>query len=735
MGLFGGINKKKLSEVYPECVKLYQKGKLEKAEKLLNPFTGKQKNADYLLGLIRLELGKKHRDKERLESARQLLRFAASCGHQGAAELVAREYGDTRYLQPAAPVETAPAKPAEEPVKAVAPVEPAEPAEAVMPAEPPVQQEPDASEEPDDSAHPDADAIFDEACELFEDEMYDFAFDLMLQAADMGVPEAAFNLAIMYCNGEGTEPDLEEAHKWAAIAAGQEVEGADELLDAVQRLINGDDEPEPEAEEAASPTPRHLTPPATEEEMYRRQLYEYYCPADDFDAALHAHRMGDIRKAKALMAQLAASGNVIAADYAAVCGDAAAFRRWLSNACIRSDQKNITTALALDYLYGAPALRDVDQAGLFAHDAEERGDTRASVLRLLIATFAQDELRNGIRAFNVRDYANAYQHFLKASGRCCDEADYYRALMYRDGLGLQKNLLEYSRLIKGAADNHCDLAVTELSRAFISGHGQPVNYHRARYWASRTLDSELKTLIDDMEDALDLFRQGEYDNALELFGSGVDEGCMDAAFYAGAIHRDRLSKDSEYCLASTAFGMLKVDHGLSFGSFTDKNRQNPRPLTWQIIQIDPEDHSLLLLCDFILDYRCFDSSDQPWTSCDLRSWLNGEALQRFFTPWEQEQIILKRSTCAGVYTDDKLWIPAVPFMKEQLNESGMLRPKYRWSACSIDAPDRIGRESFWLLAYEGRSTGTYYSDTLFLPDEPVSKKSKLGVRPMIWVKC
>lgn len=43
--------------------------------------------------------------------------------------------------------------------------------------------------------------------------------DYMQMAADAGMPDALFELGLMYCSGRGVAPDLVEAHKWFNLAA------------------------------------------------------------------------------------------------------------------------------------------------------------------------------------------------------------------------------------------------------------------------------------------------------------------------------------------------------------------------------------------------------------------------------------------------------------------------------------------------------------------------------------
>ncbi len=43
--------------------------------------------------------------------------------------------------------------------------------------------------------------------------------DLIVAAAEAGMPDALFQLGLMYCAGRGVDLDLVEAHKWFNLAA------------------------------------------------------------------------------------------------------------------------------------------------------------------------------------------------------------------------------------------------------------------------------------------------------------------------------------------------------------------------------------------------------------------------------------------------------------------------------------------------------------------------------------
>jgi hypothetical protein len=63
---------------------------------------------------------------------------------------------------------------------------------------------------------------------------YDTAFNGFLEFAKLGQPEAQFNVAVMYANGEGTLASDIYAFAWASLAAKNGVEKAKALVDALR---------------------------------------------------------------------------------------------------------------------------------------------------------------------------------------------------------------------------------------------------------------------------------------------------------------------------------------------------------------------------------------------------------------------------------------------------------------------------------------------------------------------
>lgn len=61
------------------------------------------------------------------------------------------------------------------------------------------------------------------------------AFELFRKAAEKGYPTAIYNLALCYCKGDGVAQDLNEAKRLCLIAIEKKVDGAEELLEEINK--------------------------------------------------------------------------------------------------------------------------------------------------------------------------------------------------------------------------------------------------------------------------------------------------------------------------------------------------------------------------------------------------------------------------------------------------------------------------------------------------------------------
>lgn len=86
--------------------------------------------------------------------------------------------------------------------------------------------------------------IFQAGVRAHDQKNYPEALAQFTRAAELGNSAAAFNLGLMYKNGEGTEKDRNQALMWARKAAEQGVAKADVLVERLERTISEQVSPE-----------------------------------------------------------------------------------------------------------------------------------------------------------------------------------------------------------------------------------------------------------------------------------------------------------------------------------------------------------------------------------------------------------------------------------------------------------------------------------------------------------
>ena len=91
-------------------------------------------------------------------------------------------------------------------------------------------------------------------------------------------------------------------------------------------------------------------------------------------------------------------------------------------------------------------------------------------------TYHEDEsgdkfLQEGIQSLSRNDFIGALKLFNKASKEGNHEAQFRIALMYRDGIGINKDMKEAAYWFRKAASNGHTQAQFELGKCFLSGEG------------------------------------------------------------------------------------------------------------------------------------------------------------------------------------------------------------------------------------------------------------------------
>jgi len=78
---------------------------------------------------------------------------------------------------------------------------------------------------------------FQEGIEAFQQRAYEQAYRMWLPLAEAGIPQAQYNLGVIYTNGNGIRRDYVEAYKWFAIAlAAGNIDAATALVTVSARM-------------------------------------------------------------------------------------------------------------------------------------------------------------------------------------------------------------------------------------------------------------------------------------------------------------------------------------------------------------------------------------------------------------------------------------------------------------------------------------------------------------------
>lgn len=216
--------------------------------------------------------------------------------------------------------------------------------------------------------------------------------------------------------------------------------------------------------------------------------------------------------------------------------------------------------------------------------------------------------------------------------------------------------------------------------------------------------------------------------------SYTERSCESAevCVYCGQIKNPPLGHDwseSVICSVCGKPSSIATGDSILFGKFEqDKDFLNgPEPIKWKVLQM--EDDRILLLSEYVLDYRALDTSaredNYDWNiaQSDLYEWLNGEFLEHSFS--EKEQTLIMGSNQGGV----RVFLPAKDDCDSNIytiDESS--ETKYaRWKAGTLDP---LG---YWYADdYSSFSSHAYYDDgTDGISSEYMNRLR--GVRPMLYL--
>ncbi len=219
------------------------------------------------------------------------------------------------------------------------------------------------------------------------------------------------------------------------------------------------------------------------------------------------------------------------------------------------------------------------------------------------------------------------------------------------------------------------------------------------------------------EEAVGLYRDGKYGEALEIFnGLGDYE---DSKLYVISING---------MIAQGALDgqPLKVGATVSFGEWDSGNGKEE--LQWLVISVDSERKQALLLSVGTVYGSAYGSTDM-WRDCELRNWLNTDFLDTAFDASEKEQI--KRTQYCEYGEDEN------DVLSSSLDNVTLLSER----ECELYLTDILARKAegagyseWWLRSSVGEGKAMYVTENGKLATLGDGIGQLKGVRPAMWVE-
>ena len=304
-----------------------------------------------------------------------------------------------------------------------------------------------------------ASALFTLGVTCYEKGDYTQAVQHFHAAAELGVAEAQYNLAICYARGEGVEKNLDTAITWAERAHEQGLEAADELSFKL-RL------------EREAAKPHFLIAAERGDANAQFALALRYADGDgveqDQSKAVHWYQKAAEQghaKAQFNLAVRYENGNGIERDQTKAV-------RWYLKAA-QQGHSGAQLNLALCYRDGDGVQEDQWKASHWFHMAAEQGD---AVAQFNLAV--RYEEGRGIH----QDQSKAIRWYRTAAYQGYANAQNNLAICYEQGRGVKQDQHEAVRWYRAAAEQGYASAQFNLALCYINGDGVEPNMPEAIHW-------------------------------------------------------------------------------------------------------------------------------------------------------------------------------------------------------------------------------------------------------------
>lgn len=299
------------------------------------------------------------------------------------------------------------------------------------------------------------DEAFESGVSCYEQGDYTQAFQYFHTAAQLGLPNAQFSLALCYFEGEGVEQNLDMAILWVERASEQGFEAAAELLELLK---------------TAKAHPFDLGVACYEKGDYTQAVQYFRIAAEQ----------GDV-KAQFNLAHCYAQGEGVEKNQSEAV-------RWYRAAAEQGDQQAAEALARLRknegkdaFFLGVACLEKGDyvQAARFFHNAAELGHAKSQYNLALCY-----EGGNGVE----QDQQEAVRWYRAAAEQGLADAQNNLAVFYEQGRGVKQDQHEAVRWYRAAAEQGYASAQYNLALCYEDGNGVEQDHAEAVHWYQKAAD-------------------------------------------------------------------------------------------------------------------------------------------------------------------------------------------------------------------------------------------------------
>lgn len=139
------------------------------------------------------------------------------------------------------------------------------------------------------------------------------------------------------------------------------------------------------------------------------------------------------------------------------------------------------------------------------------------MLACLWSAPAPADFNNGVYAYSRGEYARAY-HTMRSLAEASDHAlaQYYLAMMYLRGQGVEQNYEEAAKWFRQAAEQRIKQAQYQLAKLYMAGRGVPRDYEYAYAWYRAGAEHQHQGAMAELQKARDSLAPEELEEAEKL---------------------------------------------------------------------------------------------------------------------------------------------------------------------------------------------------------------------------